>query len=598
MGNNKSSIESLCFSDEEQCVVSGAMSGSIKVFDLNVGKLARSLRGHQVNTCTLDYHPYGEFIVSGSSDTSMKVWDVRQKTCIQTYSGHEKEVTCVRFSPDGRWVASSGKDGQLLLWDLVAGKLLHSVRLQPTYIVSFEFNPAEFMLAAVTSAKTVRIWDLEVMKQIGCTYPDSQPIKGVAFNPNDSCLCTVTNDSAKIWHWEPVKMSSSVPVPWDGIRDMCISSTNVGTTLMAASANSSVVSLWSLDTEQMINDGITRAAKLNSRESVAGSSGSSSRNTSDGGGNMANRRNDVLLPTRSADPIITALPTAPPKIDGYRAPTLNSQELKLINGIGIEDLLDSTDVSSSGSKAQQSIPEMRWESEGAAKDMATSIGDSLWNKLSISRRNSESKQQGNERSRKELDSIMDARDERDSYDFADAKSTGTGVRGLESMLPSTSGFNNSGDSNSSHSSNGSSANSIGKSLRYKEDKEMGSKEEASHRELSSENINSRHTGVSATPSRQQELAQASTALRPSFPPKSSSSSSTSPGNVTGKAGSNSTPPSLNSNQPLSVVGTNRGGAVPAPRKDYIQQRHQNEFKQQFLDRAKDNAYPINQFQFL
>ena len=106
MGNNKSSIESLCFSDEEQCVVSGAMSGSIKVFDLNVGKLVRSLRGHQVNTCTLDYHPYGEFIVSGSSDTSMKVWDVRQKTCIQTYSGHEKEVTCVRFSPDGRWVAS------------------------------------------------------------------------------------------------------------------------------------------------------------------------------------------------------------------------------------------------------------------------------------------------------------------------------------------------------------------------------------------------------------------------------------------------------------------------------------------------------------
>jgi katanin p80 WD40 repeat-containing subunit B1 len=137
MSNNKSSIESLCFSDEEQCIVSGAMSGSIKVFDLNAGKLARSLRGHQVNTCTLDYHPYGEFIASGSADTSMKVWDVRQKTCIQTYSGHEKEVTCVRFSPDGRWVASSGKDGQLLLWDLVAGKLLLHTQLQPMHIINF-----------------------------------------------------------------------------------------------------------------------------------------------------------------------------------------------------------------------------------------------------------------------------------------------------------------------------------------------------------------------------------------------------------------------------------------------------------------------------
>lgn len=66
------------------------MSGSIKVYDLNEGRLARNLAGHQVNTCTLQYHPYGEFIVSGSGDTTMKVWDVRKKTCIQTYTGHDK----------------------------------------------------------------------------------------------------------------------------------------------------------------------------------------------------------------------------------------------------------------------------------------------------------------------------------------------------------------------------------------------------------------------------------------------------------------------------------------------------------------------------
>lgn len=54
--------------------------------------LNRSLSGHQVNTCALQYHPYGDFIVSGSIDSSMKVWDVRNKSCIQTYTGHTKEV--------------------------------------------------------------------------------------------------------------------------------------------------------------------------------------------------------------------------------------------------------------------------------------------------------------------------------------------------------------------------------------------------------------------------------------------------------------------------------------------------------------------------
>ena len=140
LGNNKSAVEVLCFEPGEQNIVSGAANGSLKVFDLNEGRLARNLGGHQVNVSSIMYHPYGEFIVSGSMDSTMKVWDVRNKSCIQTYTGHDKEVTCVRFSPDGKWVASAAKDGQLLLWDLVAGKLLQVRRPPPpSRILSFSF---------------------------------------------------------------------------------------------------------------------------------------------------------------------------------------------------------------------------------------------------------------------------------------------------------------------------------------------------------------------------------------------------------------------------------------------------------------------------
>jgi katanin p80 WD40 repeat-containing subunit B1 len=58
LGSNKSAVESLCFDDEEQCIVSGSISGSLKVFDLNEGRLARSLRGHQVRVLVqLGYPP-------------------------------------------------------------------------------------------------------------------------------------------------------------------------------------------------------------------------------------------------------------------------------------------------------------------------------------------------------------------------------------------------------------------------------------------------------------------------------------------------------------------------------------------------------------
>eukprot|EP01036_Dinobryon_divergens_P043934 gene43934-58571_t len=247
----KSPIESLCFDNDEQYIVSGALNGSIKIFDLNEGKLARSLIGHKVNICTIHYHPFGEFIVSGSVDTSMKVWDVRNKNCIQTYSGHEKEITCVRFSPDGRWVASSGKDGQLFIWDLVAGKLVNSFRIQPSlsYATSFEFNPSEFLLAAVTSARSVRIWDLETMEQIGYTPPESSQVKAIAFSSQGTNLCTASSESLKVFEWDPVSLRASTNVGWDRVSEIRVSGENQ---LIGGSCFSNFVSIWSADIEQLV----------------------------------------------------------------------------------------------------------------------------------------------------------------------------------------------------------------------------------------------------------------------------------------------------------------------------------------------------------
>jgi WD40 repeat protein len=250
LGQNKSPVECLCFDADEQYVVSGAMNGSIKVFDLNEGRLARNLSGHQVNTCSIQYHPYGEFIVSGSVDCTMKVWDVRNKACIQTYSGHKKEVTCVRFSPDGRWIASSGKDSQLLIWDLVAGKLLSTIRLDPAYVTSFEFNPAEFIIGAVTSNRNVRLWDLETMEPLSNTPSDSSPIRAMAFSGDGNSIFTGTKDSLKVFNWEPTtKLKNSVDIGWDKVAEFRISPD--GSKLTAGSFNSNFVSVWSVELDKL-----------------------------------------------------------------------------------------------------------------------------------------------------------------------------------------------------------------------------------------------------------------------------------------------------------------------------------------------------------
>jgi hypothetical protein len=278
LGSNKSAISCLCFDGDERNVVSGAQNGSIKVFDLNAGRLAKALGGHQVNTTVIQYHPHGEFIVSGSSDSSMKIWDVRNKACIQTYNDHGKELTCVRFSPDGRWVASSAKDGNLFIWDLVAGRQLQNLKLQNSQFVStFEFSPTEFVLAAATNMRTVRMWDLESWELVTASPADGSPPRALAFAPDGAKVYYATKDSLKSWNWQsssPSNPTSNSNKPncvaelsWEKISELRISPEY---SVIGASCAGNFVSVWTSNLAAAEDASSSEVAASESNKAPAG----------------------------------------------------------------------------------------------------------------------------------------------------------------------------------------------------------------------------------------------------------------------------------------------------------------------------------------
>ncbi|KAF7257317.1 hypothetical protein EG68_05541 [Paragonimus skrjabini miyazakii] len=222
-----SSIESTEFSQEEDRVAAGSLSGSIRIWDLEEMKIVRTLSGHTSGISSLDFHPFGNFVASGSIDTLVKLWDVSRKGCINTYRGHAGGVNMVRFSPDGKWVVSSGEDGVVKLWDLSAGRQLAELTGHAGPVTAVAFHPTVLLLATASTDRTVRLFDLENFSQVAVSGTElaASAIRRIAFHPDGVCLYVATSDYLKIYDYETMMCLETVHVGWrtgGGLDDMAI----------------------------------------------------------------------------------------------------------------------------------------------------------------------------------------------------------------------------------------------------------------------------------------------------------------------------------------------------------------------------------------
>src|SRR6185436_6011055 len=86
--------------------------------------LGRTLDGHEdwVTGCAVTAD--GRRVVSASADGTLKIWDLEAGRVLATLEGHGDVVTGCAVTADGRRVVSASADGTLRVWDLDAGRAL------------------------------------------------------------------------------------------------------------------------------------------------------------------------------------------------------------------------------------------------------------------------------------------------------------------------------------------------------------------------------------------------------------------------------------------------------------------------------------------
>jgi WD40 repeat protein len=92
-------------------MVSGGQDNTVKLWDVETGKIKRTL-GHTRSVLSIALSPDGRTLAStGSHDKTVQLWDTETGALISTLTGHGDLLDSLAFSRDGKTIASGDRDG-------------------------------------------------------------------------------------------------------------------------------------------------------------------------------------------------------------------------------------------------------------------------------------------------------------------------------------------------------------------------------------------------------------------------------------------------------------------------------------------------------
>ena len=210
IGHNHSVSEIVI--DQRGILASMAFGENIKLWDLQSGKLLKTIQGYSRLNCSNAFSPDGKWLVQGDTNGKVRVWDIAANRYLTAYKGHFGPAWCIAFSPDGQTFVTGGDDRILKLWDASNFRCLKEFYGHNGQLWALAFSPDGNLIASAGLGSGINIWstgqESESMPLMSLEAP-SDDIWGIDFDPTSQLIaCGHLNGSVDVWQIENGSMLS------------------------------------------------------------------------------------------------------------------------------------------------------------------------------------------------------------------------------------------------------------------------------------------------------------------------------------------------------------------------------------------------------
>jgi WD40 repeat protein/tRNA A-37 threonylcarbamoyl transferase component Bud32 len=182
--NEHGDIYHVCFSPDGRTLASAHKNGTVKLWDVETGKMQRSWPAHHGDVNWVSFSPDGRSLVTAGDDGEVRLWDLENEQAPVTFSGHLSEVVCAAFSPDGKLIASGDNAGWLRIWEVQTRTLRSEVKAHEDRIEALAFMPDGKQLWTAGKDGWAKVSELNPLKvgQPGTSY--LRPVLTIACSPD------------------------------------------------------------------------------------------------------------------------------------------------------------------------------------------------------------------------------------------------------------------------------------------------------------------------------------------------------------------------------------------------------------------------------
>ena len=108
--------------------LTGYVSGTIALWDVQTGQLLRIIRGQTQRIAAVAFSPDGQRIAATSLDETVCLWNAAAGLVLRSFPDSRFPVRSVAFSADGKQVLIAGYDQTAQLWDVAGAAPLHKLK--------------------------------------------------------------------------------------------------------------------------------------------------------------------------------------------------------------------------------------------------------------------------------------------------------------------------------------------------------------------------------------------------------------------------------------------------------------------------------------